>query len=98
MQMRNLKSSVKNQHCFMKKRSTVMNLLEYSSFVMDSIDYGWYVGSDYIQTIESAWMLCNFYIESCFKCLTGQSSRITVLVCQQNIEKFRFRDKVVSFC
>jgi hypothetical protein len=32
-----------NQHGFMKNRSTVTNLLEYASFVLNSIEEGWQV-------------------------------------------------------
>jgi hypothetical protein len=34
-----------NQHVFMKNRSTVTNLLEYASFVLNSIKKGWQVDS-----------------------------------------------------
>jgi uncharacterized protein YijF (DUF1287 family) len=34
-----------NQHGFMKNRSTVTNLLEYASFVLNSIEEGWQVDS-----------------------------------------------------
>jgi hypothetical protein len=33
-----------SQHSFRKNRSTVTNLLEYASFVLNSIDEGWQVG------------------------------------------------------
>jgi hypothetical protein len=36
-----------NQHGFMKNRSTVTNLLEYASFVLNSIEEGWQVDSVY---------------------------------------------------
>jgi hypothetical protein len=36
-----------NQHGFMKNRSTVTNLLEYASFVLNSIEKGWQVDSVY---------------------------------------------------
>jgi hypothetical protein len=31
----------RNQHGFMKTRSTVTNLFEYDSFVLNSIEEGW---------------------------------------------------------
>jgi hypothetical protein len=36
-----------NQHGFMKNRSTMANLLEYASFVLNSIEEGWQVDSVY---------------------------------------------------
>jgi hypothetical protein len=36
-----------NQHGFMKNRSMVTNLLEYASFVLNSIEEGWQVDSVY---------------------------------------------------
>jgi hypothetical protein len=36
-----------NQHGFKKNRSTVTNLLEYASLVLNSIDKGWQVDSVY---------------------------------------------------
>jgi hypothetical protein len=36
-----------NQHGFMKNRSTVTTLLEYASFVLNSIEKGWQVDSVY---------------------------------------------------
>jgi hypothetical protein len=39
-----------NQHGFMKNRSTVTNLLEYASFVLNSIEEGWQVDSVYSST------------------------------------------------
>jgi hypothetical protein len=36
-----------NQHGFMKNRSTVTNLLEYASFVLNSIEEEWQVDSVY---------------------------------------------------
>jgi hypothetical protein len=45
----NLKNSISvNQHGFMKHRSTVTNLLEYASFVLNSIENGWRVDSIYM--------------------------------------------------
>jgi hypothetical protein len=37
-----------NQHGFMKNRSTVTNLLEYASFVLNSTEEGWQVDSVYM--------------------------------------------------
>jgi hypothetical protein len=38
-----------NQHGFMKIRSTMTNLLEYASFVLNSIEEGWQVDSVYTE-------------------------------------------------
>jgi hypothetical protein len=42
-----------NQHGFMKNRSTATNLLEYASFVLNSIEEGWKVDSTYTEFLKA---------------------------------------------
>jgi hypothetical protein len=42
-----------NQHGFMKNRSTVTNLLEFASFVLNSIEDGWQVDSVYTDFLKA---------------------------------------------
>jgi hypothetical protein len=58
----NLKNLISvNQHGFMKNQSTVTNLLEYVSFVLNSIEEGWQV--DFVYT--------DFSIEYAINCTEG---------------------------
>jgi hypothetical protein len=48
-----------NQHCFMKNRSTVTNLLEHASFVLKSIEEGWQLDSVYTDFSEAFGRVCH---------------------------------------
>jgi hypothetical protein len=48
-----------NQHGFMKIRSTVTNLLEYASFVLNTIEEGWQVDSVHTEFSKAFDRVCH---------------------------------------
>jgi hypothetical protein len=84
-----------NKHGFMKKRSTVTNLLEYASFVLTSIEEGWllieFAINCYWQRIQRI-RNGDAVVPKDIRVTSGvphQSHLVFYLVCKQNIGDFR---------